>query len=118
MKSLNTETIKYFIGDKFYFFKAAENFLYKDGNRTEEVDGIKVMIYGNENPGEFYVVKVAGTLEDVKGFAVHTPVVFDNLTGRFWAKRNGNFVTVELSMKADGITPYFKLNSGGNSHVA
>ena len=105
MKSLNTETIKYFIGDKFYFFKAAENFLYKDGERTEEVDGIKVMIYGNENPGEFYVVKVVGTLEDVKGFAVHTPVVFDNLTGRFWAKRNGNFVTVELSMKADGITP-------------
>ncbi len=24
---------------------------------------------------------MAGTLEDVKGFAVHTPVVFDNLTG-------------------------------------
>ena len=52
---------------------------------------------------------MAGTLEDVKGFAVHTPVVFDNLTGRFWAKRNGNFVTVELSMKADGITPEFNL---------
>lgn len=108
MKSLNTETIKYFIGDKFYFFKAAENFLYKDGNRTEEVDGIKVMIYGNENPGEFYVVKVAGTLEDVKGFAIHTEVSFDNLTGKLWAKVVRNFGTVELSMKADDITPVLK----------
>ena len=39
MNELDTQTIKGIIGEKFYFVKATENFLYKDNKRTEEVDG-------------------------------------------------------------------------------
>ncbi len=42
-------------------------------------------------------------MEDVKGFEIHNPVSFENLTGKLWAKVVRNFGTVELSMKADSI---------------
>ncbi len=42
-------------------------------------------------------------VEDVKGFEIHNPVSFENLTGKLWAKAVRNFGTVELSMKADSI---------------
>ncbi len=42
--NLDTQTVKGTLLEKVYFFKAAENFLYKD-ERTEELDGIKVTIY-------------------------------------------------------------------------
>jgi hypothetical protein len=108
MNELDTQTIKGIIGEKFYFVKATENFLYKDNKRTEEVDGIKVKIYGTKDPERYYTVKIPGTLEVVKGFAIHTEVSFDNLTGKLWAKVVRNFGTVELSMKADDITPVLK----------
>ncbi len=42
MKSLNTETIKYFIGGKFYFFKAAELLVYvRRLKENKEMNGIK-----------------------------------------------------------------------------
>lgn len=103
MNNLDTQTVKGIVGEKFYFVKATENFLYKSGKRTEEVDGIKVTIYGTKDPARYYTVKIPGTLEDVKGFEIHNPVSFENLTGKLWAKVVRNFGTVELSMKADSI---------------
>lgn len=108
MNNLDTQTIKGLIGEKFYYVKATENFLYKEGKRTEEVDGIKVTIYGTKDPARYYAVKIPGTLDNVKGFAIHTEVSFDNLTGKLWSKVVRNFGTVELSMKADDITPVLK----------
>lgn len=102
-KTFDETMVKGAIGSKFYFLKATENFLYKEGKRTEEVDGIKVTIYTDENPMEFINVKVAGTLEDVSSYKVHDSIDFENLTGKLWAKVNRNFGTVELSLKADGI---------------
>ncbi len=63
--------------------------LYKEEREQEEVDEIKVMIYGNENPGEFYVLKWLN-IGRCKRICSSYPVVFDNLTGRL-AKRKRKF---------------------------
>ena len=35
-KVLDETTVKYFIGDKFHFIEAKENFLYEDKKRTDK----------------------------------------------------------------------------------
>lgn len=103
IKTLDATTVNYFIGNKFYFFKAADNFLYEDGKRTEKKDGIKITIYSEENPTEFLNVKVNGTLNDVSDYKVHDSIDFENLTGKLWIKKSGKYESIELSLKADGI---------------
>jgi hypothetical protein len=103
LKTLDETTVKYFIGNKFYFFKAADNFLYEDGKKTDKKDGIKVTIYSEENPTEFLKVKVNGKMSDVADYKIHQSIDFENLTGNFWIKTSGNYNSQELSLKADGI---------------
>ena len=102
-KTFDETAVTYHIGNKFYFFKAADNFLYEDGKKTDKKDGIKVTIYSEENPTEFLNVKVNGTMNDVAGFKVHDSISFENLTGKIWTKTSGKYPTTELSLKADGI---------------
>lgn len=102
-KVLDETTVKYFIGDKFHFIEAKENFLYEDKKRTDKKDGIKVTIVTEENPTEFIKVKVNGTLNDVSSYKLYDSIDFDNLTGKFWIKTSGNYNSKELSLKADGI---------------
>ncbi len=57
MNNLDTQTVN-IVDKKFYFFKATENFLYKDlENVTVLADGIKVTIYGSKDPARYYTVK-------------------------------------------------------------
>ena len=108
-KTFNETMVKDAIGDKFHFIEAKENFLYEEGKKTEKKDGIKVTIVTEENPTEFINVKVNGTLNDVSSYKLYDSIDFENLTGKLWAKVVRNFGTVELSLKADGITPEFNL---------
>lgn len=105
-KTLDETTVKYFIGNKFYFFKAVDNFLYEDGKKTDKKDGIKVTIYSEENPTQFLNVKVNGTMNDVENYKVHDSIDFENLTGKFWIKETGKRPSQELSLKADGIQEF------------
>lgn len=102
-KVLDETTVKYFLGDKFRFIEAKDNFLYEEGKKTEKKDGIKVIIVSEENPTEFLSVKVKGTMNDVSSYSLYDSIEFENLTGKLWAKVVRNFGTVELSLKADGI---------------
>ncbi len=43
MNNLDTQTVKGIVGEN--FISSKRQLLYKDGKRTEEVDGIKVTIY-------------------------------------------------------------------------
>ena len=45
-------------------------------------------------------------MNDVAGFKVHDSISFENLTGKLWIKKSGNYETIELSMKADGIEEF------------
>ena len=105
-KTFDATAISYHLGNKFYFFKAADNFLYEGGKKTDKKDWIKVTIYSEENPTQFLNVKVNGTMNDVAGFKVHDSISFENLTGKLWIKKSGNYETIELSMKADGIEEF------------
>lgn len=105
-KVLDETTVKYFIGDKFHFIEAKDNFLYEDKKKTEKKDGIKVTIVTEENPTEFIKVKVNGTLNDVSGYKLYDSIDFENLTGKFWIKTSGNYASKELSLKADGIKEF------------
>lgn len=107
IKTLDTTTVKYFIGEKLRYFAVAENFLYENGKRTDKKDGIKVKIYSEENPAEFLNVKVNGTLNDVADLKIHDSIAFENLTGKFWIKKSGKYESIELSLKADGINFLF-----------
>lgn len=102
-KTLDETTVKYFIGEKFRFFSATENFLYENGKRTDKKEGIKVKIYSEVNPDVFLFVKVNGTMDDIAGFKIHDSIDFENLTGKFWIKETGKRPTQEISLKADGI---------------
>lgn len=102
-KTFNETMVKHQIGNKFYFIKAADNFLYEGGKKTDKKDGIKVTIYSEENPTEFLNVKVNGTMNEVESFKVHDEISFENLIGNPWIKTSGKFPSMELSLKADGI---------------
>ncbi len=55
MNNLEYKQLKGIVGgEKFYFFKATENFLYKDGKRRRSESKT---IYGNKDPARYYTVK-------------------------------------------------------------
>ncbi len=54
MNNLDTQTVKGIVGKILFLQKQQENFLYKDRKRTEEVDGIKVTIYGSKDPARYF----------------------------------------------------------------
>lgn len=102
LKELNEETVKYFIGEEFFFLKVEDNFLYKDGKRTDEIDGSKVTIYSKDNPAEFINVKVKQNKSEITN-GIHSKIDFKNLTGKFWIKQSGKYASQELSLKADSV---------------
>ena len=102
-KVLDETTVKYFIGDKFHFIEAKENFLYEGGKKTDKKEVIKVTIVTEKNPTEFINVKVNVKLNDVSIYKLYGSIDFENLTGKIWIKTSGNYNSKELSLKADGI---------------
>ncbi len=54
MNNLDTQTVKGIVGEKFYFFKATEDFLYKNGKRTEESGRNQSNVTEAKDPARYY----------------------------------------------------------------